>query len=106
MLPAFTAKNVYDLDYNIALAMVEGVPTDRFGVKVSTTSLDEADKKTGFFSDGSLALPVASQWVTSSHNKFTVNGFGIFNINNDYYNLSLVYKNSRNAITTLNPSIK
>lgn len=106
LLPTLSAKNEYDLEYCISLAKVEGVPTDRFGIKASTTSLDDADKKTGYFSDGSRALPVTSKWAISAHNNYSVNGFGILNVNNDYYNLSLVYKNVRNAITTLNPSIK
>lgn len=106
LLPATTIKNQYELSYNLSLAAVEGVPTDRFGIKVSTTSLDESDKKTGYFADGSRALPTAAQWIMSAHEGYTIKGLGIDNISTDYYNPALVYRHSRQAITTLNPSLK
>ena len=106
LLPALTPKNQEELTYSVSLAKVEGVPTDRLGIKVSSISLDEADKKTGYFADGSHVIPIAAQWANSSHEGYTIKGLGIANINTDYYNPALVYKYSRQAITTLNPSIK
>lgn len=106
LLPALTLKNQYELTYSVALAKVEGVPTDRLGIKVSSISLDESDNKTGYFADGSRIIPIAAQWVNSAHDGYTIKGLGIVNINTDYYNPSLVYKYSRQAINTLNPSLK
>ena len=106
ILPATDATNEYLLTYNVAMAKVEGVPTDRFAVSVMTTSLDKTDTKTGYFSNGTRALTSAAQWSVSAHADFDVNGLGIYQVNTDYFNTDLVYKHSRNAISTLSPSIK
>lgn len=106
LLPALNIKNRDELTYAVSIAKVEGVPTDKLGIKVSSISLDEADTKTGYLSNGNRIIPVAAEWAISAHNGYSIKGFGILNINSDYYNPALVYKYSRNAITTLNPSIK
>lgn len=106
LIPMTSIKNEYQFTYNMTLAQVEGVPTDRFGIKVAVPSLNKEDTKTGYLADGSRALGAASQWIMSQHDGYIVKGLGIQNVNNDYYNPALVYKYTRNAITTLNPSIK
>lgn len=106
ILPAADATNEYLLTYNVSMAKVEGVPTDRFAVSVSTTSLDETDIKTGYFSDGTRSLVSAAQWSVAAHDGFTIAGLGVYNVSTDYFNTGLVYKYTRNAISSLNPSIK
>ena len=106
LLPALAINNAYELTYMASIAKAEGAPVDRLGIKVSSVSLDEADTKTGYTADGRRAIPVAAEWAIAAHDGFAINGFAIMNINTDYYNPALVYKYSRQAITTLNPSIK
>lgn len=106
ILPSEDATNKDLFTYNVEMAKAAGVPTDRFAVSISTTSLDETDTKTGYLTDKSRALTSAAQWSVSAHSSFTVSGLGIYNVSNDYFNTSLVYKYTRDAITTLNPSIK
>lgn len=106
LLPSESATSRDQFTYQVAMAKVAGVPTDRFAVSVSTTSLDETDTKTGYLSDRTRALTSAAQWSIVTYNNYTVAGLGIYNVSNDYYNTSLVYKYTRDAITTLNPSIK
>ena len=106
ILPSEDATNSYLFTYNVEMAKAEGVPTDRFAVSVTTPSLDETDTKTGYFSNKTRALTSAAQWSVAAHSDFTISGLAIYNVSNDYFNTSLVYKYTRDAITTLNPSIK
>lgn len=105
-LPSENATSKDQFTYNVAMAKVAGVPTDRFAISVSTTSLDEADTKTGYLADKSRALTSAAEWSVAMHNDVTIAGLGVYNVANDYFNTSLVFKYTREAITTLNPSIK
>lgn len=105
-LPSEDATSKDQFTYNVAMAKVAGVPTDRFAISVSTTSLDATDTKTGYFSDKSRALTSAAEWSVAEHNDVTIAGLGVYNVANDYFNTSLVFKYTRDAITTLNPSIK
>lgn len=106
ILPSEEATNKSLFTYNAEMANVEGVPTDRFALSVSTTSLDETDTKTGYLTDQTRALTSAAQWSVAAHSSFTVAGLGIYRVSNDYFNTSANYQYTRNAITTLNPSIK
>jgi hypothetical protein len=92
------------LSYNIALACVQDVPVDRFVVTAAAASLDKADTKTGFWTDGSRAITSSAVWAAATYPGFVVAGLGIYNINNDYYNTQRVYDYTKKAINTLNPS--
>ncbi|HBG39887.1 MAG TPA: hypothetical protein DDW85_00570 [Porphyromonadaceae bacterium] len=94
------------LTYDITRACTEGVPTDRFIVTAETTSLDQSDTKTGYWTDGTRAVPSSALWATATFPNFTIAGLGIYNINNDYYNVRRVYNYTKTAIYTLNPSFK
>ena len=99
-----------DLTYSVRMTMANGVPADRFIVSVSTFSLDEADVKTGYFTDDEgnsvSAITGSAYWVATPESDFTKAGLGICNIQNDYYNTSLIYKYTREAIGIMNPSPK
>ncbi len=100
------ATNEYLFSYNLLLANVEGVPTDRFAMMASTTSLDPEDIKTGYFSSGERSLRAVAEWAAIDHSDIVLGGIGIYNISTDYYNPSMIYPHSRYAISTVNPSIK
>lgn len=106
LLPVLNVKNQDEFTYTLTNAKVEGVPTDRLGIKVSSISLDKADNKTGYMANGQSAIQIAAEWAMSAHDGYTIKGLGIHNISTDYYNPALVYKYSRIAIETLNPSFK
>nr|WP_320037479.1 glycoside hydrolase family 18 [uncultured Bacteroides sp.] len=107
LLPVNAVTNESLFNYTLEMSMADGVPVDRFGIIATTTSLDTSDKKTGYLADGkTLLLPASAEWVISAHSSFKISGFGIYNTNNDYYNPGMVYKYTRNAISTINPSIK
>lgn len=99
-----TDKN--KLSYNFLMACTKGVPTDRFIVTAQSTSLDKADKKTGYWTDGSVAITSSAIWAVASYPDFTITGLGVYNVNNDYFNARKVYQYSREAIDILNPSLK
>jgi hypothetical protein len=104
------AAALNDLTLSARMAIADGVPTDRFVVCVSTYPLDATDLKTGRFFDSEgkslSALSQAAVWVSMPEPDFTKAGLGIYNIQNDYYNTSLIFKYTREAIVTMNPSPK
>lgn len=106
ILPLINALDESQLDYQLSIAQSEGVPTDRFGVKISTPSLNEKDTETGYFSNGKRVLPYAANWITANHSNCKVNSLAIMQINNDYYTSNYIYQYTRKAIDTLNPSFK
>lgn len=106
IIPCMAAKAASKLTYELLSASVEGVPTDKFIVAVDAASVDTEDTKTGFWADGKRAIAGAAQWVAASHSGTSVSGLGIRNVNNDYYNKAFIYPYTRNAISTINPSIK
>lgn len=107
VIPCMAAKAASKLTYELISASVEGVPTDKFIVAVDAASVDKEDKKTGFWGDGETrAISGAAQWVAGSHAGIAVAGLGIRNVNNDYFNNAFIYTYTRNAISTINPSLK
>lgn len=92
------AKSTYTFAMAIAMASVEGVPTDRFGMVAAYT--DPADEKIGHMADGSLCVTALADWASGEN----VKAAGFTNIVYDYYNISQPYKTIREAIQTLNPS--
>ena len=98
-------NSVEKLTFNLQLAAVENVPLDKLAIVIPTASPNESDKETGYFADGTKILAGVVEWALSVGN-IDVAGLGIYNISNDYYNPSMIFKDTRNAINTLNPSIK
>lgn len=104
ILNTLSASSVEYLSVAAVLASSEGVPTDRFIYAVETVTFDPSDDKTGYYGSA-RALPLAAQYVasTGSVNK---SGLAIRNVHRDYYNTTLIYKYTREAISTMNPSPK
>lgn len=101
----FDVNSAEKLTFNLQLAAVENVPIDKLGVIIPTASPDESNKETGYFDNGTKILAGVAEWALSVDN-IDIAGLGIYNVSNDYYNPSMTFKETRNAITTLNPSIK
>ncbi len=106
MLPCTDAVSSAGLVYTTNCACVQGVPTDKFIPIVQTTSLDNSDVKTGYWSNSVHAISGAATWVAEEHSDFSITGLGIYNISTDYYHPAWTYNYVRTAITTINPSIK
>jgi hypothetical protein len=110
VLPSLDATAVNDLTYDVKMAMASGVPSNRFIVTVSAFTLDPTDVKTGYFINDAnqsvSAITEAASWVVTPDPAFVKAGLGIYNIQNDYYNTSLIYKFTRAAIGIMNPSPK
>lgn len=103
------ATTSYMLSRSVLMALREGVPTDRFIVGVAPVSPDPNDPTTGRFADadGKLslrALTEAAAWVTAPEAGYTKAGLGIYDIQNDFYNTTRIYKYTREAIAIMNPS--
>lgn len=93
-----SANSTYGFGMAVAMASVEGVPTDRFGVV--TTYLDPSDEKIGHMADGSLCVTSLANWASGEN----VKAAGFTNTVYDYYNVAKPYPVLREAIQILNPS--
>lgn len=105
ILPTTDAASGSKLDYHILQASVEGVPTDRFIVTAYTQSVDKEDTKTGYWGDQSAIISTAT-WIASKFADETAAGIGIYNLNNDYFNIRMSYQHTRTAIAIMNPTLK
>lgn len=85
-------------------ALTDGVPSTGFVVAARTVSLDTTDKTTGYHDSGERAVIESAYWVTRQENVYTKAGLGIYDIQNDYYNPTLIYPNVRKAINIMNPA--
>lgn len=103
ILSTMSVVSTSELSINVSEAMDTDVPTDRFIVKASTTSLDASDKKTGYYGED-RAITKAAYWVTEGEEGYTKAGLGIYNIQNDYYNVNKVYLYAKQAINIMNPA--
>lgn len=98
------ATSVDELTYAVSSCIGSDIPSDRFVVTVQT-ALDSDIDPIGYYGS-QMALPLASEWVTWPEDSFTRAGLLIRNIQRDFYNASLIYKYSREAIDRINPSPK
>lgn len=97
-------QSVEGLTFRVASAMGSGIPSGRFVVTVSTVVAD--DPQAGGYYGREMALPLAARWVAQPSGEFTRAGLLIRDIQRDFYNASLIYKYTREAIDTINPSPK
>lgn len=104
-VPCFDVNSAEKLTFNYQLAAVEGVPIDKLGIVIPTASPDESNKEVGYFENGTKILSGVVEWLLTS-NDVNIAGLGIYNVSNDYYNPSMTFKDTRNIISTLNPSVK
>lgn len=106
ILPTIYAKSIEGLTQQTLLALKNGVPTNNILVAVQTFSTDAGDTKTGYFYNGNSAISEASVWVATDHPSFTKAGLVIQDIQNDYFNPTLIYMYTRDAISVMNPTFK
>lgn len=113
VIPALTATSADKMSLAVLMAAEEDVPTDRFVIGVTTPSLTDLSDESGYFSgyeaDGKTrvsAIKGAAQWVVSPASGYEKLGISIAHAQNDYFNLTLVYKNIREAVYILNPTPK
>lgn len=106
ILPLANADSKLKLGYELIFTKEESIPSDRFIIATKTTSLDLSDQKTGYWIDGTKALQGTAEWILAPYSEIEVAGIAIYNISNDYFNSDMIYKHSRNAINTINPSPK
>ena len=95
-----TNGNLYA--YYMTLAMVDGVPVEKLGMMATYKSSDPEDTKTGYYSDGTLALVGFAKWAAAAQPA----GVGIKNAQMDYFNPGFSYPHVRAIIQAVNPSIK
>lgn len=103
ILSSMNVTSAFDLSVQALEASDTDVPTDRFIVVASTTSLDVSDKKTGYYGDD-RAIIEAAYWVTEVTSGYTKAGLGIYNIQNDYYNVTKTYQYAKESINIMNPA--
>lgn len=98
------ATDVAHLSLAARLAMAaQEVPTDRFVVVVSTTSLDTSDKNTGYFgSDRSITE--AAYWATVREDSYVRAGIAVDQVQRDYFTSRKIYGFTREAINIMNPA--
>lgn len=108
IVTAESAASGEELSVELLRACVEGVPTDRLMIGVTTPVADDSDEA-GYFTqtdaagDPLAAMVGAASWAVapSGHE---VCGVAVDRAWNDYYNLNLVYANIRKAIHIMNPT--
>lgn len=99
-----TATSVDFLTWAVSSYLGDNIPSTRFVVTVPTVLAGDPDGL-GYYGDR-MALPLAAEWVTRPSADFTRAGLLIEDIQRDFYNADLIYKHSREAIATINPSPK
>ncbi|NDV65867.1 glycoside hydrolase family 18 [Bacteroides sp. 224] len=100
------ATNANELTYLLSLTSVEGISTDRFGMVVCATDLNDPNKKIGYFADGTLAMEGLTDWAIAPRGGIEVQAVGIYNVSTDYYTSPLSYYYTRQLILSINPSVK
>lgn len=106
ILSAHSAKNLSQMSYLALMASVTGVPTDRFVIGVTTPYTTPSSTVNGELTGGASAIVGAAQWAIAGTADFTKAGISIDNAEKDYYNVSKIYTNIREAINVLSPTVK
>lgn len=103
------AESVYDFGMRARrMCGVAGLPTDRFVWLVSAVPPASTDT-TGYLLDESgasvRALGALAEWMLRPE-EFGKAAVGIMDVQYDYYNSTMIYRYTKEAIKTLNPSPK
>ncbi len=113
VLPTDMVNNADEITVKALTAIAaEGVPSDRIVAMTQTTRQDDDKELYGYFGQYDeqgnkvRAIYGCAQWVGLPSPSFTRAGLMICNIQNDYFDLQLVYRNTREAIAIMNPSPK
>lgn len=98
------ATNGDQFDFYYTQAMTQGVPAERLGmVSVFPVTDNPADDKTGYLTDGTLAINALTKFASSSK----IAAVGVYNIQRDYFSAPADnFRNLRDLIQTVNPSIQ
>ena len=76
---------------------------------LSQSYLPDYGEKYGAIADvnnENLSLQVFGQWAVKQHSGNELNGVGVYDVSSDYYSSGYNYKNVREMISILNPSVK
>ncbi|WP_295937048.1 glycoside hydrolase family 18 [uncultured Alistipes sp.] len=113
VIPALKATSADEMSFAVMMSVMQDVPTDRFIIGVKTPSITDPTDESGYFAgyeaDGKTRLQAAkgaAGWVVMPVANYTKMGISVADAQNDYYNLTLVYKNIREAINIMNPTPK
>lgn len=105
ILNAHSAMSISQMSYVGIMASVADVPTDRFIIGVTTPYTTISGAIYGTLSNNSSAIVGAAQWAIAGTDDFTKVGISIDNAEQDYYNVSKIYTNTREAINILSPTV-
>lgn len=78
---------------------------ERYGMVVAGTPLTGTNKY-ATFTDGTPATDALAKWANMPQQGVRIRAVGVYDFSGDYFNADNTYKNMRNMISTLNPSIK
>ena len=106
IINAHSAKNQSEMSYLTLMALVKDVPTDRFVMGTTTPYLTNTGALNGKFSDDSSAIIGAAQWAIVKTPDYTKAGISIDAAEQDYFNITKIYPNIREAINILSPTVK
>lgn len=113
VIPVPAATSTDEMSYAVQMALTEGVPSDRFVIGVKMPSVTDPSDETGLFpgfeADGTTrvrAVKGAAQWAAAPSANYVRAGVSVAGVENDYFNTTLVYRNVREAIDTMNPTPK
>lgn len=96
------AQSVSGVEKILRMSLREDIPSDKFVVAVQTPNIDNTDDKTTGFFDGKSSILETSYWIRNSNKDYTVAGFAVYKVQNDFYSINRVYNNTRVAISTIN----
>ena len=109
ILPTLNIISKEGLTFTLLNAIGNNISEDKFIIESNSISYkpEEVDKKMGYFANGDVATQGATQWILSRlSSDIQVKGLSIENLQYDYFNIIKSYQYSREAISSLNPSIK
>jgi len=100
------ANSQNDLSYKLSLSVEETFPSDRYGMVVMATDLNDPNQIAGYFADRTLAMEGLAEWAPAPHNGIKIKAVGIYNVSTDYFTQMQDYYYTRNLISSVNPSVK
>lgn len=106
IINAHGAKNQSEMSYLVWMASIDGVPTDRFVMGVTTPYVIADGSFNGLLIDGSSAILTAAQWAVPGEATYVKAGISVDAAEQDYFNAAYVYPNIREAINIMNPTVK
>lgn len=105
ILYAHGVKNAFEMSYLAIMASVDGVPTDRFVLGTTTPYKTNSGSINGELGDGTSAITGAAQWAVEKATGYTKAGISIDDAGADYFNPIKTYRNIREAINIMNPTV-